>query len=408
MPPVLIALMIVLLLGGVALGVYWGVVGWHILRTRRRLPTCRDGVDGRAAELARTGPRVCVIVPAHNEASVIAIVAQSLLSQDYANLRLVFALDRCTDETEAVLRKVAAGDERLEIVRIAHCPADWAGKVHAIVRGVSDSTGAKDAEILLFVDADTSLRPAAISAAVNLLQARELSMLSLLCTLTSDRWFERVVQPMAGMELMRQFPLERANAPAAERRPFANGQFIMFTRAAYETVGGHPSVRHAILEDIELARKVHEAKLPAGLLLADGLVSCRMYGSYGEFVSGWKRIYSEAGKRKVDRLRTCGLRMRLLGTVLPLVGALGLIVSIWYGLHDPLALATLIVCGTGLLTWQAVVMAIYRMSATPMWAAPSAIVGAWLAGGVLKTSARDLRDGVPMRWAGKEYVREAR
>lgn len=38
-------------------------------------------------------------------------------------------------------------------------------------------------------------------------------------------------------------------------RAFANGQFILLTRAAYDKIGGHEAVKSAVLEDLELARR---------------------------------------------------------------------------------------------------------------------------------------------------------
>ena len=50
-----------------------------------------------------------------------------------------------------------------------------------------------------------------------------------------------VLGPAATLELMRQYPLTLANA-ATDRRPFANGQFMLFTREGYEDIGGHEAV----------------------------------------------------------------------------------------------------------------------------------------------------------------------
>src|SRR5690606_35884036 len=142
----------------------------------------------------------------------------------------VFVLDRCTDDTERILRETLAADgggatsaldPRFTILTLTSCPADWAGKVHAIHRGVSDVPAARDADYLLFADADTVFHPSCVRATVALLQHRNLGMLSLLSTLTVHDWFERFVQPAASLELLRQYPLTRANHPTRPRA-FAN------------------------------------------------------------------------------------------------------------------------------------------------------------------------------------------
>ena len=122
----------------------------------------------------------------------------SLRAETYRQLRLVLALDRCTDDTAALARTAIGGDERFEIVEIDACPDDWAGKVHAVHAGVTRSRGAADAEYLLFADADTLFSPGCIASALALMRERKLDLLSLLSTLTHETWFERVVADCRG------------------------------------------------------------------------------------------------------------------------------------------------------------------------------------------------------------------
>ena len=199
-------------------------------------------------------------VPAHNESRVIAGLIRSLRTETYPQLRVVLALDRCTDDTASLARAGIAGDARFEIVEIDLCPADWAGKVHAVHSGVTRSRGAQNAEYLLFVDADTVFEPGCIAASLALMRQSKLDLLSLLSTLTHDTWFERFVQTAAAFELMRQYPLTRANG-LRDRRAFANGQFMLFTRNAYDAVGGHAAVNRALLEDLALARLIDRSSL---------------------------------------------------------------------------------------------------------------------------------------------------
>ncbi|MBY0311053.1 MAG: glycosyltransferase family 2 protein [Phycisphaerales bacterium] len=420
MPIALLLLCITLLMGSVGLLVYWSVVGWHIARTVRNLPTLRDGLNlPEALALASSSaqpspplpPLVCMVIPAHNERDVIVDLAQSLAAQDYPNLRVVFALDRCTDDTEALLHQTIGQDARFEIVLNDHCPEGWAGKVNAIHRGVTGSNAAATAEYLIFADADTRLDPGCVRAAVALARSRSLGFLSIMSTLTTQQWFERVVQPVAGIELMRQYPLERASA-STNRRAFANGQFMLFSRSAYNAVGGHPAVRDEILEDIALSRLCQKHAITANVLLSAGMLRCRMYASWSEFTRGWKRIYTESANCKVSRLRTQAFRVRLLGCLLPLmaIGALmaGLSIHLSIGPGDPLAIATAITGGLALASMLTVLAWSYRLGGTPIravWAYP---VGAWLVGKILRSAASDLVRGVPTRWAGRTYARPAR
>src|SRR5580704_6483293 len=65
------------------------------------------------------------------------------------------------------------------------------------------------------------------------------------------------------------------NSPVAA----ANGQYLLIRRDVYDAVGGHAAVARAILEDVELAKRVKQA---GGLLRfrVSDVVSTRMYRSF--------------------------------------------------------------------------------------------------------------------------------
>jgi glycosyltransferase involved in cell wall biosynthesis len=382
--------------------IVWVLVWERVERSMRAVPTLRAWAALAAAE--PPAGSVCVVVPAYNEAATIGGLIRSLRAQTHLRLAVVLALDRCTDDTAAVARAAVAGDPRFEIVEIAECPDDWAGKVHAVHVGVARSRAAAAADYLLFADADTEFDPACIAASLALMRARDLDLLSLLSTLRYTTWFERVVQTAAAFELMRQYPLVRANAQDQSRRAFANGQYMLFRRAAYDAVGGHEAVHGALLEDLALARRIAASGRRAGVFLAAGLLHCRMYADWPAFRRGWKRIYTEAANRKVHRLKLAALRIRWLGTLLPawtLAAAAGGAIVVATGaprggLLLALALAALVL-------WLAVLTRVTVLSRAPAWTAPLHIAGAWLTANLLAEAAADLERGRPTVWGGREY-----
>jgi chlorobactene glucosyltransferase len=387
--------------GPVATLAAWCVVWYKLEQSLRTVPTLRHGQLLAAAD-PPTG-RVCVVVPVHNEERVIAQLIRSLRAETYADFRVVLALDRCTDGTAAIAGGEIAGDPRFEIVTIDACPPDWAGKVHAVHEGVTQARGAAGAEYLLFADADTIFAPECIAASLALARARDLDLLSLLSTLQYHTWFERVVQTAAAFELMRQYPLARANAKSG-RRPFANGQFMLFRRAAYDAIGGHASVKGALLEDLALARRIEAFGRNGGVFLAAGLFQCRMYASWPEFKRGWKRIYIEAANRKVKRLWVAALRIRGLGTLLPLWSIAALVGGVGLYANDSGRGGTLVaLAAIALLLWLAVLLRVAQLSHAPAWTAPLHLIGSWLTGGLLDEAANDLRRNRPTRWGGRDY-----
>jgi chlorobactene glucosyltransferase len=398
-----------------AVALYWGAVIYHVVRTWWWIPTARAGLENPLAE--GEWPTVCVIVPAHNEEACIAGVARSLAGQEYpaGRLSMVFSLDRCTDGTERVLREalgevVGAGGGAAEIIRIEACPAGWAGKVNALWTAVNASPAARGAEVLLFVDADTTLDPRCVRACLGLMKQRGLGMLSLLSTLTRDTWFEVVAQPVAGMELVRMYPITRTNHPNQER-PFANGQFIMIRREAYERFEGHKAVHWAVLEDVELARAADRAGVPLGVFLADGLLHCRMYSSWAEFRRGWKRIFTESANRKQSRLRGIAWRLRTLGIALPALAAMGAAAGLGMrvsGNGGGVADWALGLGVAGTAVFACALWACASLGNTPRRGVLAFPAGAWLVSGVLLEAARDLRAGTPTEWGGMTYSRDAR
>lgn len=397
--------------------VYWGAVAIQVARTVILLPSARRGLrmdPGSGADL----PAVCIIVPAHNEESCIATVAGSLLAQDYPHerLRLVFVLDRCTDQTRARLDHTIAdspGRIRVDVREIRACPDGWVGKSHAVWTGATETEYAAASDILLFVDADTRLDPGLVRAAVTLLQQRGLGLLSLMSTLTYDHWFEGLIQPAAGLELMRQYPLVRANSHSPRevaKRPFANGQFIMMRREEYTRTGGHEAVRTCVLEDVEMARLAARNGVATGVLLDRGMLHCRMYDSFAALRRGWKRIYTESANRKPRRLRAIAWRVFTIGVALPALAAGAVVFSLLhvYAENDGLARAAAWLGASALAVWLGALAWTNHLGGIPLRWTLSFPIGSWIVGCIMKEAARDLEQGKPTEWGGLTFHRDRR
>jgi glycosyltransferase involved in cell wall biosynthesis len=425
-------------LGLVALAVgascYALLVMQKISSARRRYPTLASRaaapMPGPAAgsNPERPWPKLVVVVPAHNEADVIAEVAGSVLRADYPALHAIFALDRCTDATQAVLMKAiddarAAGHTSctVQVLPITACPEGWAGKVHALHHAVQQSEHAASAEALLFLDADCQLDPACLRAAVSLWREHDLDLLSALSTLIAEHWYEKVVQPIAAFELVRQYPVARVNADFALLRdpatgllrgsrrawPFANGQFILVRRAAYDALGGHECVKAELLEDIALAKRFARARYRIGVFLSGGPLRCRMYRSWEAFGRGWKRIYTEAAKRRPNRLRSNLRAVLATQVVFPLAGplcALAALPALLLG-DRPLALACALAGALATALCQLMAARVFSTQGLPTPMPWTIARGGWHTAAILRAASRDLLTGAPTEWGGKRYQR---
>ncbi len=398
-----------LVFGAVALLVFWSVAAFRILRELNALPTARAGV----ALAKRTPPAgsVCVVVPAHNEENSIAALVHSFRAQDHPRAHFVLVLDRCTDATERVARDAIGGDDRFTVILNDACPDDWAGKVNAVWQGVGRSEHAQRADHLLFTDADCVFEPEGVSATIALAEERDLDMLSLFSTQRHRAWYELAAQPTTTLELARQYPLLRANRrDPDERRPFANGQFMLFRSDAYRAIGGHESCRDALLEDIAFARALKRHRRSAGLLLADGVVRCAMYDTWAQYRKGWKRIYTESANRRSARLRRAAQRHLGIFTLLPVAAVTCLLAGLFVvpGGDAPFRAIAIGVPMLGLVAWAFALGVAFRAGHTPLWAIPLTPLGGWLTSSILREAARDLEQGTQTEWGGRSYERESR
>jgi chlorobactene glucosyltransferase len=381
----------------------WLIILYRVERTMRLIPRATAGIA--LADASPPTGRVCIIIPGHNEERAIGPLIASLRALNWPDLRVLLALDRCTDNTAAVAREAIAADPRIEIIEITACPQEWAGKVNAIWTVASTHPAALESDYVLFADADTTFHPQAIRATLALMRDRQVDFLSLVSTLTHDRSFERIAQPIAGMELFRQYPIVRANRrDRSERRAFANGQFMLFRTSAYRAFGGHEAVKDALLEDLALAELAARNNIPVGVFFADGLIRCRMYESWSQFRSGWKRIYIEAAHLKPRRLLRSAALVAFTGCVIPV--AVGVFTAAVY-FTRPESFAWILGL-IAIIIRLAVLARVYRVGGSPVWCIIFAWIGAWIIAGILGESANDLHRGTPTRWGGREYIRTPR
>ncbi len=354
-------------------------------------------------------PLLTVVIPAHNEELMAPNCARSVLASDYPALELIFVLDRCTDGTRAALEPIAAADPRLRIVENSSCPADWAGKCNAARVGADNARG----ELILFTDADTHFDPRLLRASVQLLRSRALSMLSLFSSPTHKHWFEMVVQPVTSLMLLKLFPMKRANA-ATGRRPFANGQFMLFERSAYQALGGHAAVKDDLLEDLAFARRMKRAKMEQGVAVSDGMLVVSMYDSWKAFQTGWKRIYIESCRRNPARMRKEALQLLVIVVAMPVIRTASVLLAAIALLNgDSLdagarafAVGALAV-GIAAPVIRLVTLAwIHRTASFPVWSALCFPGAAIAVARIFFDGARDLNARTPVRWGGREYLLE--
>ena len=234
-----------------------------------------------------------VIVPARNEAGTIETVVRTVLASEYPDLELIVVDDRSTDATAAIVERIAATDRRLRLVHGAELPDGWYGKPWACVQGWRSATG----DALVFTDADTRHAPELLPRAVSALAVHGDGIVTVSPRQLCLSFWERLVMPQIWLLLGIRYHPKAVSRARRARDVIANGQFIMVSRTAYESVGTHETVRAEVAEDLALAQAFHAAGRPIFFAFATELMETRMYESLPHLIEGWSKNIFLGGRR---------------------------------------------------------------------------------------------------------------
>jgi chlorobactene glucosyltransferase len=234
-------------------------------------------------------PLVSVLVPARNEEETIAGCLRSLLDQDYPNLEIVVLDDGSTDATRRLVREL--GGSRVRLLTGAALPPGWTGKNWACHQ-LSLAAGG---DLLCFVDADTTLAPGTVSAAVGLQEEHEAGLVSLLPRAQRRSLSGALLLPMVPHAMFALFPMAIVHRPVSPTA-VAFGPFLLAARDAYDAAGGHAARAEAIVDDVELGRAIKAAGYPVRLANGTDLVETAWYRGVGPIWRGFsKNAYGGIG-----------------------------------------------------------------------------------------------------------------
>lgn len=227
---------------------------------------------------------VVAVVPARNEAAVIAEAVTTLLLQRLAgSIRVIVIDDASTDGTAAAARAAAASigaAARLTVIDGAALPTGWSGKVWALSQGVAAAT-AMHPDYLLFTDADIHHEPDNVAALVAHAEAHEHDMVSYMVKLSVASFAEKCLIPAFVFFFFQLYPPAWV-ASARSKVAGAAGGCILVRPQALARGGGLVAIRSQIIDDCALARIVKAAGGSIWLGLTATACSNRGYGSFTE------------------------------------------------------------------------------------------------------------------------------
>jgi glycosyltransferase involved in cell wall biosynthesis len=237
-------------------------------------------------------PHVTMLIPAKDEGERIRACIQSALNQDYENLDVIAIDDRSVDRTGEIMDEMAAINPKLSVIHIqpGSLGPGWTGKNNALFTGAQKASG----EWLLLVDSDVILQPPALSTSIALAVYKKFDLLSLLPRLETHTIWERSLIPLCSAAAATMYMIALNNVNNMKRVGFANGQFMLISRAAYDTIGGHETVKDRYCEDVEIARIMKARGMRPRVSWGENIAAVRMYSSLPAIIRGWSRIFYAA------------------------------------------------------------------------------------------------------------------
>jgi hypothetical protein len=307
--------MVTLMLAGLLASVWvWlAVEGW---RGWRSVPLLRAQPDGLAAagDAPATWPRVRLVAAARNEAPGLEAAMRSWLALDYPALEVVVVDDRSTDQTGAIVERLARASRRVTSLWVTHLPPGWLGKPHALSLGAAEATG----DWLVFTDADVRFHPQALRQAIAYATRHGCDHVAALPGGTGGGWWLRSVEALFALTFLlwvRPHRVADPDHPAS----VGVGAFNLVRTEAYRAIEGHRRIALRPDDDLALGRVLKRHGARQRLVDGAGLLTVTWYPTLRAMARGLeKNIF--AG---------CDYRLWRVGLVV--LGLLGLFSAPWVG-----------------------------------------------------------------------------
>lgn len=275
-------------LGLLVLAIWIGLAATGFWRTDQR--------DDRAATVVPAEwPDVVAVVPARNEADVIARSLGSLAAQNYpGRFRILLVDDNSEDGTGAIARTVLlrtqesraaeAAPEALcscvrrstiDVIDGKPLPAGWTGKLWALNQGI-EQAGAPT--YLWLTDADIAHAPDTLRTLVGIAEAGGRRLVSFMARLHCATGAERALIPAFVWFFQMLYPFARVNRPG--KMAGAAGGCVLVRRDALAAAGGIAAMRGALIDDCTLGALI-KRQGPIWLGLTDRSRSIRPYETFG-------------------------------------------------------------------------------------------------------------------------------
>jgi len=277
------------------------------------------------SDFLKKHPLVSILIPARNEEKNIGRCLRSLTRQDYDNIEILVMDDNSEDATGSIVDGWSKKDSRIKSLKGRPLLKGWKGKSYACHQLSQHAKG----NYLIFTDADTLHFPDSISSSIAALLSNDLDALSIFPKQIMVTIHERMVVIFINLAVMAFMPLFLIKKIKNPILSIANGQFILFKRKTYDSIGGHENVKKDIVEDVAISRRVKEYGFRFMIFDGRSNIYCRMYKGFREVVRGFSKfIFASMNYNIIKMIAVISLVMILF--LVPLILLLiGLYSSRW-------------------------------------------------------------------------------
>ncbi|MHB8205821.1 glycosyltransferase family 2 protein [Mucilaginibacter sp.] len=230
---------------------------------------------------------ISILIPVRNEQDNILSLLQSIYDQDYTDYEVLILDDGSEDNTYSICEKFASKHHQFRVIKGKKLPHDWLGKNYACHQLAEEAKG----DYFLFLDADEKINNSLLNSAIHRMRLYNLGLLSLFTNQQMDTFGEKSVVPLMHYILLNLLPLRLVYLVKNSTVAAASGQFMLFDAEIYRKNEWHKQVRDRVVEDVEIMRIVKSSGYNGEALLANGMISCRMYKNYTEAVNGFSKNF---------------------------------------------------------------------------------------------------------------------
>ena len=220
-------------------------------------------------------PSLTVIIPARDEEKDLEPALQSVLSQSELDLGVIVVNDHSSDRTGAIADAIAAADSRVRVIHNPELSPGWLGKCNAMQQAAALATS----DLLLFTDADIVYQPGCLIRAVTELERERLDFLSLFPRMDLISLWENIILPALVAGLC-EFVTPGVNDPNSPNAMGA-GAFLLVRSQAFRAAGGFEPIKHAMADDVALARLLHRSGCRTAFHGAEEWLHVRLYKGNG-------------------------------------------------------------------------------------------------------------------------------